>query len=175
MTDFVQALHDWGPFYLLIGTSAATLVGLLFVALSLAVTFLPSGIDAESGARVFVTPSLVYLVYVLVIAALLNFPQMSPEVLSAILAVGGIGGVLFVVPRGRALRSSRKDAKLARDDWLWYLALPLLCYLLILGSSATLLFALQPAFILVAVATLLLTVAGVRNAWDLMLWIGKNR
>jgi hypothetical protein len=175
MAELTQALHDWAPFYLLVGTSAATLAGLLFVALSLAVTLLPAGAANAASARAYVTPSLVYLVYVLVIAAILNVPQMTAEILAAILAVGGIAGVVFAVPRGRALRASRNGVKLDVDDWLWYLALPVLSYFLIVASAVLLLFAIQIALILLAIAVLLLTTAAVRNAWDLMLWIATNR
>jgi hypothetical protein len=179
MAELTQALHDWAAFYLLVGTSAATLAGLLFVALSLAVTLLPTGAANEAGARAFVTPSLVYLVYVLVIAAILNVPQISPEILAAILAVGGIVGVVFVVPRGRTLRAVRSDPnlkpRLDTDDWLWYLALPVLSYCLVVASAVLLLFDIQIALILLAIAVLLLTIAAVRNTWDLMLWIARQR
>jgi len=175
MTDLTQALHDWAAFYLLVGTSAATLAGLLFVALSLAVTLLPPQVASNPGARAFVTPSLIYLVYVLVIAAMLNVPQLTPEILGAILALGGVAGVVFVVPRGRILRSVASVRALKRDDWLWYLALPTLSYSLMVISAAMLLFDLQIALILLALAVLLLTIEAVRNAWDLMLWIGTQR
>jgi hypothetical protein len=177
MADLTQALHDWAPFYLLVGTSAATLAGLLFVALSLGVTLLPAGAANNEGARAFVTPSLVYLVYVLVIAAILSVPQMTPEILAAILAVGGVVGVVFVVPRGRTLRATRGDLnrKLETDDWLWYVALPVLSYCLVVASAVLMLFDIQIALILLAISVLLLTIAAVRNAWDLMLWIAQQR
>jgi hypothetical protein len=35
MSDFAQIISDWETFYLLSGTAAATLIGLLFIAVSI--------------------------------------------------------------------------------------------------------------------------------------------
>jgi hypothetical protein len=38
MDPFVQAVEGWHDFYMMIGTASATLVGLLFIAISLNAT-----------------------------------------------------------------------------------------------------------------------------------------
>ncbi len=52
-----QPLHDWQNFYLLVGTAAATLVGLMFVAISLGVRSITQ--QHIPALRVFVSPTLI--------------------------------------------------------------------------------------------------------------------
>jgi hypothetical protein len=170
---FIMSMHEWGSFYLLVGSAAATLVGLLFVALSLAATLLPDLADPESATRVFVTPSLIYFIYVLVLACLTNFAIMNQIVFSAIIGATSIAGLLFVVPRGRALKGN--NAQVPADDRLWYAALPALSYVLLLAGAIALFFSSDAGLTLLAVASTFFLLAGIRNAWDLMLWIGKQK
>ncbi len=67
-------LRDWQNFYMMIGTAAATLTGLMFVATSLAAGIErdPSSLDA--GISAFNTPTVVHFGAVLLIAAILSAP-----------------------------------------------------------------------------------------------------
>jgi hypothetical protein len=61
-----QPLQRWHDFYLLVGGAAATLVGLMFVAISLGSRLITE--QSIPGLRVFVTPTIIHFIYVLVIA-----------------------------------------------------------------------------------------------------------
>ena len=50
----MEALHAWHEFYLLLGTAGATLLALLFVAVSLGTGFLNA--KDQSGTRTFMSP-----------------------------------------------------------------------------------------------------------------------
>ena len=53
-----RALKEWHDFYVLIGTAGATLLGLLFVAVSLGAGFLTE--ERQSATRTFMSPVVVH-------------------------------------------------------------------------------------------------------------------
>jgi uncharacterized protein (TIGR00369 family) len=69
---FIQALRDWHNFYLLTGTAAATLIGLMFVAVSLGVSLVNA--QTANNVEIFVTPTIVHFIAVLVVAAISIIP-----------------------------------------------------------------------------------------------------
>jgi heme O synthase-like polyprenyltransferase len=76
---FLTALREWQNFYLLVGTAAATLVGLLFVALSLESSLVLA--DRAWAVRTFMTPSLIIITAVLMVTAVSNMPIGPPGIL----------------------------------------------------------------------------------------------
>ena len=54
----MEALHAWHEFYLLLGTAGATLLALLFVAVSLGTGFLNA--KDQSGTRTFMSPVVIH-------------------------------------------------------------------------------------------------------------------
>jgi hypothetical protein len=64
--------------------------------------------------------------------------------------------------------------KLPFLDWIWFVGLPIAGYVLLLLSGVG--FLLQAALSLhgVGVALILLLVIGIRNAWDLVIWISQQ-
>src|SRR5580698_4002151 len=83
-----SGLEAWGNFYLVTSAAAATLVGLLFVVLTLAADRMP--LSETKRIRLYMPPSVFQLALVLVLAAVLTFPTQSR--LSATLSCGVIGG-----------------------------------------------------------------------------------
>jgi len=55
----VEALREWHDFYLLVGTAGATLLGLLFVAVSLGVGYLTE--ERQSATPTFMSPAAVHI------------------------------------------------------------------------------------------------------------------
>lgn len=175
MTDsLVQALREWQNFYFMIGTASATLVGLMFVAVSLGAD-LPHASD-ESSVSTFVTPMLVHFGSVLVIAAIMLVPTLRQISLGIALLVTGL---LFTLYSGRvSLQFIRHpgSAGYNRTDWKWYVIFPVLGDLLIvLVALLILLSGSIDALNLLAVASVILLLDSVRNTWDLMLWIARSR
>src|SRR5438876_6449364 len=93
---FSATAATWQNFYLLTGTAAATLIGLMFVA----VTFGASAVTAQSAttsARAFLDPPFTHFVTVLFVACLMLIPSMTPPVLGvAIVTVTALRTVALV-------------------------------------------------------------------------------
>src|SRR5262245_24431512 len=67
-------LSQWQNFYMLIGTAAATLTGLMFVAITLVAGLERHGSTLDAGVSAFSTPTVVHFCAVLLIAGILNAP-----------------------------------------------------------------------------------------------------
>src|SRR5208282_728864 len=95
-------LNGWDTFFIMIGTAAATLTGLLFVVITLCVRL--STTRAAQGVHAFVTPTLVHFSGVLFQSLALVVPWPSAWPLGIILGLSGLGGVAYVIVVVRMLR-----------------------------------------------------------------------
>jgi len=101
MRPFAEVLHDWQPFYITFATACATLVGLLFVAVSLNRDSLSR---ADGGQRMWIARQTFYdFLMLFLVALLLIAPHRSPTSVGLTLLVFG---ALWSVGLGRAFRMS---------------------------------------------------------------------
>src|ERR1700687_5695946 len=95
----VPALERWHEFYVLVGTAGATLVALLFVAISLGAGVLTDKRTAVT--RAFYSPVVVHFTAVFFISAVGLFPAHKPVIFAALVggcaAIGGAVSVYTVV------------------------------------------------------------------------------
>lgn len=166
--SLAELLHDWHDFYLLVGTASATLVGLMFIAVSIGASIFNE--DHSAGMTAFITPTVMHFAAVLFACLLVTIPTQSWHTLGGLLAAGGLTGSLYC---GRLVVAMiiRHRFKVDLIDRLFYALLPLLGYLLALISAALLLMQSAASPNLIAAAVLTLLVAAIRNAWDMMVWI----
>ena len=66
-------LKEWHDFYILVGTAGATLLGLLFVAVSLGAGYLTE--KDQSGTRTFMSPVVVHFTCVFFLSAVALIPS----------------------------------------------------------------------------------------------------
>ena len=169
---YLLMLHGWDNFFIMAGTAAATLVGLLFVAVTVGTGLSTSSI--VHGSRGFLTPTLVHLGSVLfqTLAVLAPWPSAWP--IGIILGLGGLMGLTYqinvVVARhkvGMVLPHWR--------DWLPYVGVPALGSATLIVGAVGLIAEKSFAPYAIAGAMVLLLLAGIYGAWDLTLWMIKNR
>jgi hypothetical protein len=168
--SWLRQFETWHDFYVVVGGSAAGLTGLMFVVVSLGPRVI--GTREAHGVRAFVTPTVVFFTTVLVIAAIMTIPAMSAHLVGSILAVAGAGGVIYMVSTGGHQAWWKSD--LPRLDWLWYIALPILNYLLILGAAVGIWLQRRIGLHMIGAAAVLFLIIGIRNAWDLVLWMAQQ-
>jgi len=172
--SFLANAAAWQNFYLLVGTAAATLVGLMFVA----VTFGSSVVTPESlvYARSFLDPTYAHFVQVLVTACLLTIPTMNAPLLGAALIFISVfrGARLFQI-YAHMRQAQRLHNDLDLMDWLIGIALPLTCYVLLAGTGAAFIARLSFAFSTLALVTIAALMNGVHGAWELLVWMAVVR
>jgi hypothetical protein len=168
-----DSLIHWHEFYLLLGTAAGTLVGLLFVAATVA-----SGVfsaDRQAPLRVFLSASVVHFGSVLVVSLLILVPLANWMLLGVMVTACGLMGLAYY---GLALRDAVRDGLFANidlEDRVWYAAMPVIAYLAETVAGLMLVSASEVACALLAAATGMLLVVGIHNAWDITVWTITRR
>ena len=170
--DFAQAAQRWHDFYLLVGTAAATLIGLMFIAISFAVGSKEE--STRSDVDAWVTPSLVYFAEVFVISATV----LSPVGATAVGVI--LGGLLllnlpFGLVRLRYLKTQHSEERIPSTIWLWQMGLPLLAQLVLGFGAMGLLLGDSRALAAGAAAVMVLLVVAVRNTWYLVIYFIEQR
>src|SRR5579859_6774442 len=104
---FSETVSSWQSFYMLAGTASATLIGLLFVAISLHIDLIGAA-DASTiislARRTFTR-----FILVVIIALLFMVPRQDPAGLGLPLLAFGIVDVMRSLHLGRAVLSTRHD------------------------------------------------------------------
>jgi hypothetical protein len=167
---WIHQLEQWREFYLLIGTAGVTLTGLLFVVISIGPKMI--AIHESTGVRAFISPNAVYFTSVLVVSGVLMAPEISQNVVGWLLCVGAVLSLVYLA----SVRAHRQwqENRLPVLDWIWFIGLPILAYLLALLSGVGLLRADPRAMYGIGTMLVLLLVIGIRNAWDLVIWIPQQ-
>jgi hypothetical protein len=174
MPDTLTPLvHQWENFYLLIGGAAATLVGLMFVAISLGAGQITK--QAVPALRTFVSPTLIHFIYILVTASVVLIPTVTRTLVGILLLSVGFISLVLALTRIPFMRQQHREQSIDLHDWAWHLLAPLASYLLFVGTGIGLLRGISGALNGLALASVLLLVAGIRNAWDTVVYLILNR
>jgi len=165
-------LPGWESFYVIIGSSAAALTGLVFVVIVLGAEV---GAGASKGAvGAFGTPTVVHFSAVLLDAAILSAPWpglRGPGLAIALLAALGLIYTLLVFRRARR----QTDYTPVLEDWILHTVLPLFAYTSLLCSGLMLSGHPEPCLFAVGGSVLLLLFIGIHNSWDAVLYIAVER
>jgi hypothetical protein len=168
----MTSLTGWENFYIIIGSSAAVLTGLMFVVITL--TAETRGANDSAGLDAYASPTILHFCAVLLVAAILTTPGHTSASLSFSLGACGLGGILYSV--SITVRMRREKAYVpVRADWVWHILLPLIAYVCLLGSAAVVWVGAAAALYSVAVGALLLLYIGIHNAWDAAMWMAVHR
>jgi hypothetical protein len=166
--SLAELLHDWHDFYVLVGTAAATLVGLMFVAVSIGTAIFNE--DHRVAMTAFITPTVMHFASVLFACLLTTIPTHTWYSLGGLLGAGALTGSIY--SGGLVVQMIiRHRFNVDLSDRLFYALLPLFGYLLALISAALLLMRSAMSANIIAAAVLMLLLASIRNAWDMMVWI----
>jgi hypothetical protein len=159
--------NEWETFYVIVGSSAAALTGLMFVVVALVADFRTGSGPAMAA---FSTPTVVHLGSVLWMSAIMTAPWPSTSGPQLLLAATGTVGVGYAVMVLRLARR-QKDYKPVFEDWLFHFGLPFLAYAAVLVSGFTLERAHLSSLFAVGGANVLLLFVGIHNAWDTVTYI----
>jgi len=162
--------EHWGEFFLLAGSAAAVLIGLIFVVISLMQDRSRSTVLA--GAKLYMGPIVLGVSFALVLSAAALTPGIDRSSFAAVAAIVAAWGLV------RGLMSTVGIRKLGKDvHWtdLWfYGVLPSALYLA-LGLDALAFAQAWPcAHYGLAVVTTALLLLAIRNEWDLITWIAPR-
>src|SRR5262249_33030053 len=133
LADLVEAWHD---FDLLIGTAAATLVGLMFVAASIGASVFTE--KDRAAMKAFISPTVVHFSAVLFVAIVSLIPSHPGRHLAGLLASVGFPGVAYsAISWLHPFVRRRFNVDIVAR--LFYALIPVLGYLLLLLAAFVLL------------------------------------
>ncbi len=163
-------MTGWDNFYVIVGSSAAALIGLQFVAMALIADKNNNPTGSQSAIRAFGTPTVVHLGAALVVSAVVSAPWPTELPIAIILASCGVAGTwvsITVIYHARRQSTYRP----VFEDWLWHVILPSISYLLLAAGGLLLVGARDwPPFI-IAAGVLGTVLIAVHNAWDTVTYI----
>jgi hypothetical protein len=162
--------EHWSEFYLLAGSAAAVLIGLIFVVISLMQDRSRSTVLA--GSRLYMGPIVLGVSFVLVLSAAALTPGIQPltfAAISGLIALWGLGrGLMSVVGIGRL------KAEVHWSDLWFYGVIPGLIYVALGFVSLAFLNGSRCAYYGLAVVITALLLSAIRNEWDLITWIAPR-
>jgi hypothetical protein len=167
-------LSHWQNFYMIMGTAAATLTGLMFVATTLLAGLNPHMDTANAGISAFNTPTVVQFCAVLSLAGIFSAPWQTFSIIDLLLGFLSVGMVVYqIIIMQRMRRMPHYQSTL--EDWLWYMVLPLLANIMFIVAAILLSNNPSLALYLVGSAMMMLLLIGIRNAWDNVTFLALMR
>ena len=164
-------LSSWTSFYVMIGSSAAALTGLVFIVITL-VSDQPRG-RSGTGISTFTTPTVAHFSAALLTSAVMSAPFGSLVPVAVMLGLAGAGGLFYIAliaRRQATLRNYRPDT----EDWVWNVVLPFVAYASLLAGAIAMPIA-SGALYAPAGAVVLLIFVGIHNAWDVVTFLATGK
>jgi len=164
----VPLLTTWQNFYVIIGSSAGALTGLMFVV----ITLIAGSRMRRSSEPIaaFSTPNVVHFGAALLVAAILCAPWQALWNASLLLGLCGLWGMTYIAKVARRARR-QTDYTPVLSDWLWHTVFPLVSYTALVVAAMLLPGTPALALFVTGAATVLLLFIGIHNAWDNVTYI----
>lgn len=168
----VSPLLAWASFYVILGSAAAALTGLMFVVISLIANARPRTMSQPTDVSIgaFSTPTVVHFCLVLLVSAILSAPWQALSNAGIMLGLAGLGGMAYSLIAIRRLQRQAGYRPIL-EDWLCYGILPLLAYAALLVAAIML--PRRPVLALFGIGAIMIVLLflGIRNAWDSVTYI----
>ena len=161
----LSPLAAWQNFYVLVGSAAATLTGLMFVVITLIAGVRRRASSPSGAVGAFSTPNVVHFGAALLVAATISAPWQVLWNAGLLLGLAGLAGVIYIIIVLQRTRR-QKDYQPVLEDWLWHTIFPLVSYSAICVAAILLTIYPEPALFVIAGGTILLLFIGIHNAWD---------
>jgi hypothetical protein len=172
-TPLLDVLRSWHDFFLLVGGASATLLGLVFVSLTLVIE-LPVLPD-DHDRRLFATPILVHFAYAIVIAAVCLAPWQRQQSFGVVITLIGAvtlrKSVIIVVELARR----HTQTPVSVENWIHIGLAPFAVALVLVAGGVLLIMGDLRGVMAVATGAFTLDVIALFSAWSLFLWLLKEQ
>jgi hypothetical protein len=166
LNNLMNELQQWANFYLLTSAAAATLIGLLFVVITLAAE---RSLADTASIRIYLTPTIIYFSSVLFLTAFLTFPNHTR--LTAALCNGLVGMVGLIYSGTLFIRAGAKKSYDQPHNRIPYAGFPFAAYGLHVLGGILLLRNPENGLTIVAVGMLSLLAVAIRNSWAIAIGV----
>lgn len=165
--------EGWGEFYLLAGSAAAVLIGLLFVVVTLMQDKPRS--TMLSGSKYYMGPVVLHVSFVLVLSAAALVPHISGRTFALVAAFLALWGLVRAVASFVGIRTLhwQEEPPHWTDAW-FYGAIPAATYLALAAVAWAFWTGQHWAVDGVAVVINAILLVTIRNEWDLVTWLAPR-
>lgn len=162
----LELLLEWRDFYVALGAAAAALLGAMFVAASVGIGYFTR--DHVAAIRSFMTPTVIHFAAVIFGSALTMVPLLQWHWFGAVLIATSMLGLAYT---GFVAVDVARRRSLERVDHIWYAAMPVIGYVIVLVAGVRAIGANPDSVALLALAMAVLMLGGIRNAWDMIVFL----
>jgi hypothetical protein len=167
----LSALTGWVTFYEIVGSAAGALTGLQFVVITLVSNAQATGSMRE--IRAFGTPTVVHFCAALLMSAIMSTPWHSFSHLGACVGTCAVAGLCYSL--SVIFHARKADYTPDTEDWVWYVALPVTTYTVLVAAAVLLWWRPELSLFLIAAVSVLFLFIGIHNAWDTVTYIAIQR
>jgi modulator of FtsH protease len=170
MDSFASVIEGWHDFYSVINAAAATLVGLLFVSLSMNVEIITH--EGNADLRELALQTFVNFLNLVVVSVLFLIPLQDPLGLGLPLLGISLGGLIINLNLYLKTRRSQNHVWERRDITRRF-STPLLSYLVMVVVSVSLILGQTGGLYWLVPVMIVLIIGASVNSWDLLLRLIK--
>lgn len=163
--------EGWSDYFLLVGSAAGALIGLLFVVVTLTANRERSTVIV--GARVYMSPVLLHFAFVLVLSAVALTPVLTRTGFGASCGAVALIGLAASAWVTASIRGPSVTATHWSDLWCYGVA-PGVVYLVLAGVAVAVPAGATWGPMGLAAMVLALLLVSIRNAWDLVTWLAPR-
>ena len=164
--------EHWGEFYLMAGSAAAVLIGLIFVVVSLLQDRSRSSV--LTGSQLYMGPIVLMVSFGLVLSAAALTPRMDARHFALIAGVIALWGIARAVWSLIGIGRLEGEHKAHWTDPWFYAILPLALYFVLVLVAGGLWRGSEWAPFGVAGTVVAMLLLAIRNEWDLITWIAPR-
>lgn len=157
-------LADWETFYLVVGTSAGALVGVMFIVATLTAEIEVDQINR--GTVIYQNPTVFHFGAIVAASALALVPEHLMPIVAVLIMTVGVFGLVYSGLTFRRMSEPYEFYQATRWDLLFFAGLPALSYLLMIAGGFAVFAMPEPAAEIIGAGILILLLVSIRNAWD---------
>jgi hypothetical protein len=163
----------WSEFYLLAGSAAAVLIGLIFVVVTLMQDRPRSAVQA--GSKLYMGPAVLQVSFVLVLSAAALMPEINAKEYAVVAAVVALWGLVRGVQSTIGINALKRqeDAPHWTDKW-FYGVIPIVLFLALAEVAVGFWRGEEWAVLGIAVVNTAILLLAIRNEWDLVTWLAPH-
>jgi len=165
---------QWWNFFYLCGSSAATLTGLTFVAVTLGSTLIKK--DNLEQINIYISPICFHFIHVFFLCCIMAVPGTNPTLIAGAAILSALWR-LTKMPRAYSVvhaGAKKDDTEIDISDWVTVLLLPTTVYLALIVTGIGFLLDKPWAIYILAASCLALLLGSARGAWDTLVWIAAT-
>src|SRR6476646_4442908 len=161
--------EGWENFYLIVGPSAAALIGLMFVVVTL--TAGRGRDDTERGKHLYTSPIVWHLAVVLVLSGAAIAPTIGAPLFGIVAGALALLGIAMGVRSAVGIARYRLSGADSLFDMWWYGIIPAAVYVGLGGAAVAVLWGCSWSASAVAVALMALLLVSIHAEWDLVTFL----